>query len=133
MRVVGYVIARDLDQKLFAGYKHPGTRATGYPVWTQQLDGWPAEDGKAAVYRSDVEATGVAVSIARQDSIPCTARPLYLDNNQTAGEDAWLAEVQDYLQQHEDVKDGDDGRPEPNTAMSLLAEMRRLGLAKRDD
>ena len=48
------------------------------------------------------------------------------------GLDEWLAEVQDYLQQHEDIKDGEDGQPQPNTAMSLLTEMKRLGLAKGD-
>ena len=128
MRTVGYVIVRDLDQKLFVGYKHPGTRATGYPVWTPQLEGLPMEGGKASIYRSSAEAVGIADNILRYDNVACTAYPLRLDG----GEDAWLAEVQDYLQQHEDVTDGEDGQPQPNTAMSLLQEMKRLGLAKGD-
>ena len=133
MRTVGYVIVRDLDMKLFSGYKHPGTREAGYPVWTPQVEGLPAEGGKASVYRSAVEAVGVAESIALRDHIPCTVRPLHLDVNQTAAEDAWLLEVADFLQQHEDIKDGENGQPQPNTAMSLLTEMKRLGLYRDAD
>ena len=129
-QVIGYVIVRDFDQKLFVGYRHPGTRAVGYPVWTLCLDGLPKEGGKAAIYREVKDAVGIANSLYLRDYVPCTVHPVILDRDLTAAEDAWLAEVQDYLQQNEDVKDGEDGQPQPNTAMSLLQEMQRLGLTK---
>lgn len=34
-----------------------------------------------------------------------------------------LDEIEDYLEQRQDVRDGDDG-PRPNTEMSLLTELR---------
>ena len=133
MRIVGYVIVRDLDMKLFSGYKHPGTREAGYPVWTPELEGRPTEGGKAAIYCEAKGAMSVAEAIGLRDHIPCTVRPLHLDVNQTAEEDAWLNEVADFLQQHEDIKDGENGQPQPNTAMSLLTEMKRLGLYRDTD
>lgn len=35
-----------------------------------------------------------------------------------------LDEIEDYLERHQDVRDGEDGQPRPNEAMSLLSDLR---------
>ena len=42
----------------------------------------------------------------------------------------WLAEIEDFLEDQQDVLDGADG-PRPNRAMQLLTEMQRLRLTRK--
>lgn len=36
-----------------------------------------------------------------------------------------LEKIWDYLSEREDIKDGSDGRPQPNEAMSLLMDLKK--------
>lgn len=75
MKALGYVIVNE-EGLLFAGYKHPGTQKTGYPIWVVKLDNFNYQGGKAAIYSTLKTAADIALTIYTREGERCSAKAI---------------------------------------------------------
>jgi len=76
--ILGWVIVRVSDGWMFAGYRHPGTKKIGFPMFVFKLENTNFDGRKASIWREAKEAVDVANSIFSREQIHCSVRPLYM-------------------------------------------------------
>lgn len=75
IKTVGWVILNQ-QHELYCGDRHPGTRKSGFPIWS--AEGFCAFK-KPAIFETAKEAVDVAGSIYRTHNIRCGAKALEVD------------------------------------------------------